>query len=375
VTLSDFPDDPRDDRDQSTVGAVKDRMDSGTDVFATLAWGLRRFALLVVAMVLALGVLVPLALSQRSEVYEATAQVGPISPLQLSNTTPLPKIAETVFNNGAVEQRVRGLLGQDSGNVIPSRVRLVAAQDNVVLEVGASASSAKLAMNLANEAATTFSFELNKYAEAVATFALQHRAVQAKKVPKLAGGYASVALGLLAGLLAGVGLVGLILVIRRPVVHPSTARDVTGSPVLGRITLPRHGPPTGGDSRAIGLLCRRLSNTGCPTVLVVAPRSGQADRLAGLMKESFVRMAELRRAQQRNEGAQAGPPVPNVAAPDSAEAWLTAADSTYTVLVAPEGISSRKLRGFTDGHDTGGSRGVVLLNTRRRGVKLPTSTR
>jgi hypothetical protein len=61
--------------------------------------------------------------------------------------------------------------------------------------------------------------------------------------------------------------------------------------------------------------------------------------------------------------------VPNVAAPDGAEVWLAAADSTYTVLVAPEGISSRKLRGFTDSHDTGDSRGVVLLSAHHRRAK------
>jgi hypothetical protein len=374
VTLSDLPVDPRDDQGPSTVSAVKDRMDSGTDVFATLVWGLRRFALLVLAMVLALGVLVPLALSQRAEVYQATAQVGPSTKLELQNTAPLPRLAESVFNNGAVEQTVRGVLGQPSGNVIPSRVRLVAAQDNLVLEVVARAPTAKLAIDLANSAAITFAFELTRYEDSVAVFVIQHRAVLAKKVPKLAGGYASVALGLVAGLLAGVGLVGLILVVRRPVVHPSTAREVTGSPVLGRITLPRRGPPTVGDSRAVGLLCRRLSNTGAATVYVVAPRAGQADRLAALMKESYMRMGELRRGQKRNEGAQAGsPPVPHVAAPDGAEAWLTAADSTYTVLLAPEGISSRKLQRFADSHDTGGWRGVALLSTHRLRAKPSTT--
>jgi len=354
VTISDLPIDPRDDQGPSSVGAVKDRMDSGTDVFATLVWGLRRFALLLLVMVLALGVLVPVALAQRAEVYQATAQVGPDSKLVLPNTNPLPRFAESVFNNGAVEQRVRALLQQPSGNVIPSRVRLVAAQDNVVLDVVASAPTAKLAIDLANEAAVTFNSELNKYEGSVAVFTLQHSAVLAKKVPKLAGGYASVALGLVAGLLAGVGLIGLILVIRRPVVHPSTARDVTDSPVLGRITLPRHGAPSAWDSRAIGLLCRRLSNTGAATIHVVAPRAGQAERVADLMQDSFMRMGELRRGQKRTGGAQSGPaPVPNVAAPDGAESWLMAADSTYTVLLAPEGISSRKLRSFTDTHDAG----------------------
>ncbi|HET7431124.1 MAG TPA: hypothetical protein VFJ89_06425, partial [Nocardioides sp.] len=65
---------------------MSDRMDGGSDVFATLLWGLRRYAALVLAMVLALGVLLPLALGQRGQVYTATAQVGPSKQLKLPNT-------------------------------------------------------------------------------------------------------------------------------------------------------------------------------------------------------------------------------------------------------------------------------------------------
>jgi hypothetical protein len=341
-------------------------MDGGSDVFATLLWGLRRYAALVLAMVLALGVLLPVALGQRGQVYTATAQIGPSDKLLLPNTNPLPRLAESVFNNGAVEQKIREMLNQPKGNIIPSRVQLIAAQDNVVLEVVAKAPTAAEAMRIANQAALTFLFELQSYSKSVTTFKITHNAVIAKKIPKIGGGYASVALGVLAGLLGGIGLVGLILVLRRPIVEPSGARAVTGSPVLGRITLPRHGPPRASDSQAIGLLCRRLSTTSASTIQVVAPRAGMADRLTDLMKESFMRMRELRRPQKRSGGQGTPPAMPKVVAPDEAETWLMAADDrTFTMLLAPEGISSRRLRVFAESHDTGGPRGVVLVATHR----------
>jgi hypothetical protein len=373
MSISDLPVDPRRDRGRSTLGAVKgDRMDSGSDVFATLMWGLRHYVLLVLATVLALGVLVPVALSQRTAEYEATAQVGPTKPVVLPNTNPLPRIAESVFNNGAVEESVRTLLKQPNGNIIPSKVQLIAAQDNVVLEVVAHAPTAQGAIDIANNAATSFVLELSKYQESVAEFQLQHKAILAKKVPKVAGGSASIALGLVAGLLAGVALVGLLLVFRRPVVDVSTAQDVTGLPVVGRITLPRHGPPGAGDVRGIGLLCRRLLSASASTIQVAAPSQAQAQFLAGSMTEAFGQMRAGRRPQTRPGGGQGDtvPPVPRVLAPEGTEAWISAPqEESYTLLLAPEGMSTRKLRLFAEGHDTGSRTGVVLVITHRRGVK------
>jgi hypothetical protein len=39
------------------------------------------------------------------------------------------------------------------------------------------------------------------------------------------------------------------------------------------------------------------------------------------------------------------------------------------VLLVPEGISTRRLRLFAEGHDTGSPTGVVLVSTHRPGVK------
>ncbi|HEX3297037.1 MAG TPA: hypothetical protein VHR85_09485 [Nocardioides sp.] len=345
-------------------------METGSDVFATLTWGLRRYVVLVLAMMLALGVLVPLLLSQRADVYQATAQVGPHTKLQLSNADPLPRIAESVFNNGAVEVAVRKQIGQPKGNIIPSKVRLIAAQDNLVLEVQAHASTPEQAILIANTAAETFVIELGDYDASVAPFILTHQATFAKKVPKIAGGYASVALGLVAGLLAGVALVGLVLVIRRPVVEISTARDVTGSPVIGRIRLPRRGPQDSED-RAIGLLCRRLLTTSASTIHVAAPHHAQAEQLAAVMNEVFGRMPPMPRPIPKRPGTNGGvAPMPKVMAPEKADDWICAPDDkAYTLLLAPQGISTRSLRLFAEAHDTGAPTGIVLVTTHRGHAK------
>jgi hypothetical protein len=354
-----------------------DPRESGTDVFATLVWGLRRYALLVLAMVLALGVVVPVALAHRAPQFEATAQLGPADKLLLPNTDPLPRIAETVFNNGAVEQAIRKLLDQPKGNIIPAKVQLIAAQDNLVLEVVAHAKTATQAMEIADQAANTFLLELNKYSKSVAFFTFTHHATQAKKVPKLGGGYASVALGLFAGLLAGIGLVGLIMVIRRPVVDVSAAQVVTGAPLIGRISLPRHGPPGAAGDRGIGLLSRRLLTTSASTIHVAAPSHGQAQKLADLMVETYGRMPALRRPQQKRTAGQAHQsPLPKVLAPEGADEWIcTPHHETYTVLLVPEGISTRKLRLFAEGHDTGAPTGVVMVTTHRGHRKASTQGR
>ena len=227
-----------------------------------------------------------------------------------------------------------------------------------------------LAMEIANNAATAFMFELNKYTESVAPFQFQHHAVLAKKVPKIAGGSASVALGVVAGLLAGIAVVGLILVFRRPVVEASAAQEATGLPVIGRIRLPRHGPPKATEDRAIGLLCRRLLGTSVSTIHVAAPTYAQAEQLAGVMAEIFGRLPAVPRPQKRPGGEDIAA-VPTVWAPKDADEWLRASgDHAYTLLATPRGISSRKLRLFAEGHDTGNPTGVVLVTT-HRGIAKP----
>jgi hypothetical protein len=314
-----------------------------------------------------------MALGQRQAQYQATAQVGPTDKLQLPNLNPLPRLAESVFNNGYVETDLRAMLGQPTGNIIPSKVQLIAAQDNIVFDVVAHAPTAQQAILIANRAASTFAIQLNSYKLSVAPFVLVQKAILAKKVPKFGGGHTAIAFGVIAGLLAGVALVGLILVIRRPVVDASTAQEVTGSPVIGRVSLPRHGPPTKADSRAVGLLARRLLTTSASTVHVAAPSHGQAERLAALIGNVYDRMRAERRQQNRQSGKGGTTRLPTVVAPEDAETWTgTPEEESFTVLMVPTGISSRKLRRLAEWHDTAAPTGIVMV-TAHRGHGTPTA--
>ncbi|MBA3233908.1 MAG: hypothetical protein H0T17_08185, partial [Propionibacteriales bacterium] len=129
------------------------QMTAGGDVFTTLMWGLRKYAWIVIVFVVGIGVLVPLAQSRADDVYEARAYVGPSGAIVLQNLDVLPRLGENVFSNGAVADTVRRSLGlSGSAAVVPERVELVTAQDNIVFTVigrGDNPGEAKDVANLA----------------------------------------------------------------------------------------------------------------------------------------------------------------------------------------------------------------------------------
>ncbi|MGA9344051.1 MAG: hypothetical protein WBV37_03000, partial [Nocardioidaceae bacterium] len=188
-------------------------MNRGSDVLTTLMWGLRRYAWLVVLFVAGIGVLVPAIQSRAPAVYEARAQVAPIKPVLYSNLNPLPKLGDSAFTNGSVATAVRDALQVSSSkDVIPGTVQLVTAQDNPIMEVVGRASKPEDAILVANVAADSLTVELNKLQFSVSTFAVTHKAVvSSKPSAKIAGGYLSIAVGLVAGLVAGIGAVALLL--------------------------------------------------------------------------------------------------------------------------------------------------------------------
>ena len=85
-----------------------------------------------------------------------------------------------MFNNGAVAETITAVLDPRpvpaAVSVIPQRVDLVAAQDNVAFVVMGHAPTARAAARYANVAAATFTEQLNKYTDAVGTFAVQRPA-------------------------------------------------------------------------------------------------------------------------------------------------------------------------------------------------------
>ena len=360
-------------------------MDRSSDVGATWAWGLRRYAWVVALFVVGVGVLVPVAQARSSDVYEARSQVGPTRPLVLKNLDPLPRFAQSVFTNGAVAQDVRKQLGlAPDAAVIPGTVKLTTAQDNPVMVVEAKSGSPSTAVTVANKAAATFVVELNRYSGSVGTFAVQHSAVApAKPAPKLAGGFWGIVVGALAGLVAGLGVVGLILVVRQPVVGADAAEAATGLPVLGTVRLPRSGPPEGNDLVGVGALARRLLREGHEVVYVTGPVQSQVDQVSASISTVLARARAAaqengRAARTRRREARRKPPTPEIVALEttSIEEWIGTPDNGgLTLLVVPEGIKARSLRTLVDQHASGNAAALALVTLHRKGIGFASKRR
>jgi hypothetical protein len=354
-------------------------MDGTSDVIATWGWGLRRYAWIVVLLVVGLGVLVPLAQTRSADVYEAQAQVGPTKALILPNLDPLPRFAQSVFSNGAVARDVRDELGLPPGaSVIPGDVDLTTAQDNPVMVIHGKGSSASTAAAVANRASATFVTELNKYSDSVGTFGVQHTALPPDKpLPKLVGGFWAPIVGALAGLVAGCGIVGLVLLVRRPVVGATSARATTGLPVLGTVPLPRHGPPKGDARRGLSALSRRLLTEEHHVVYVTGSVQGQVDQIStGLTeclngstdaRETGQHEQEPRNGHAKESGAPRLRPIPEIVAVDSSdlETWLGPDERSLTLLVVPEGIRASSLHRLADQAASGSDAALVLVPRKR----------
>jgi hypothetical protein len=365
-------------------------MNGGGDFIGAMAWGVRKYFAVLLVFIVALGVLIPLAVNRGADTYEAQAQVGPTDKLLLPNLDPLPRLGESVFNNGAVADAVRADLGlPHKADVTPKYVELVAAQDNIVFTVIGRNSDKKVAQRLANLAASTFTIELNKYSLSVGKFQLQRGAVlPGKPVAKLGGGYLSIGIGLLAGLIAGLGVIALLLVWRRPVLDASSAEEATNAPVLGRVRLPRgRGEAPARDYRGLAQLCRRVLGNPHEAILLVSPPKGtpQLRRLGTAMTSLLASLQRMRPAtgstapsglapedRAGSNGVAPGQPRLLVAEGTSLEQMATLPDTALTLLVVPEGIGLRALREAASEYFTGGPGGLVFVSTdKRRRSKAP----
>jgi hypothetical protein len=367
-------------------------MNGGGDFLSAMGWALRKYAWLVLAFIVGLGVLIPFLLNRGATTYEAQAQVGPTDKVLLQPLDPLPRIGESVFNNGAVAKAVRDTLKLGPGaTVSPKYVELVAAQDNLVFTVLGHDKSAATAQKLANLAAATFTVELNKYSGSVGQFQVQHGApLPATPTATLGGGKLAIAIGLLAGLIAGLAAVALIVVWRRPVLDAASAEEATNAPVYGLVRLPRgRGAVDSYSVRGLAPLCRRVLASSHDTVLLVSFPKGES-QLRDLGSAMSNLLNRVQRPPRPTPGGQFGataastagwndpsaasangvPPRTNVqlrvATSDSLEQVATLSDSALTLLVVPRGTNLKELRDAAGEYFTGGAGGLVIVSQEGR---------
>jgi capsular polysaccharide biosynthesis protein len=351
-----------------------------------LLWCLRKFWWLVAACVVA-GASAPLVLTPSAPVYQADALVFA---RQLNmNPRVLPRLAEAVFASGAVEARVVADpdVAAGTGELIPEQLSVVAAEDSIVLVVQARHSNPATAARMANTGATAFVEELGRTGAGVGEFALQAEAVVPSEPLSAPSLPARTGLGALGGLVLGLGLVGLIAAVRRPIVSAHDVRDAAGVPLVGTVRL-QHMPPGSYPGpmgvRGIATVARWLATVPPGRLLLVSSPAVEGLRhrifvmcgvaLWTLRKVRFeapdflVQAIRAHCVEHRDAGRVVHPRG------ESADA-LTLVDGGSTmeiidplernlsvVAVAPLGVSRRHLRAVTSDFTGSGLVGVVLVD-------------
>lgn len=360
-------------------------MDHGVDVMGMLRWGLLRYAWVVLAFALAVGALLPLLQMQRVDVYEARALVGVQGELVVPNADVLPKTAEDIFGNGTVAQETRKVLQLDEAlPVVPTHVELVAQQDALTFPILARSADPKRAQRAANTAAAIFALQMST--TQTGEYVVQSEAeLPTTPLAVFGSGASSIVIAVLGGALAGVGVVILLLIWRRPVLDGAAAEDATGVPVLGRVVLPRH-PDAGNGDTASGIagVARRLVTGPYALVLLASPTAAVAQRRALLSVLRSV-LGEARQIQvlQGDEFEPAlhngavshrGPKRPKVRRQQKLfivddprpNEQAVRPDESMLLLVIPEGSSLASVRQAAEEHLDGGPTGVVLVRSARR---------
>ena len=265
--------------------------------------------------------------------------------------------------------------------VIPERVELLEAQDNLILTVVGHGTTPESAQATANVAASTLAQELNKYTRSVGSFAVQKLADRPPDAVPTMSRPTAVTLGVLAGFLLGLAVVVAVLAWRRPVIDSDTAERVTGTPVLARLKM--EGPR----QEIVGLpvLARRLLSADVDLVFLdgmadTAPmRRHLVNELASVMGRvrpvRVVRGGELddhspatEHLSQPTSGDSAGSnreaakDLVIVDEPDQYE-MATRLEDSLLLLVVKEGTGQARLSSTVGQNFDTPSSGLVLAST------------
>lgn len=347
-----------------------------SDALSTLRWGVRHYALLFTGCMLVGLVALPLVLI-RGTGHQATALV--VAQRWDRDLTALPAYAEGAFDNGPVASAIAAQFGNvgDVQDIVPHRVSLHTEPASIILRVTGHAASAGGAADLANAAAAAFVAQLNE-ATAGGSFGIQSLAfppmtdnARPMTVAVVLG------IGLSGGLALGVGVIALLLLVRRPVLGAWDAAEITGTSVLGAITLPRLRDGTAPRPQDVGVLvavCRRLLADAPRVVLVTSAGSSVIRRrqvsltIAALLS----RIASVRVVTEPPdriawvEGAESGAPATpgrqiTIVDGPSPSVVTDPVVRTAVILLVPFGVSEQALRSAADRHLAGAGLGHLLM--------------
>jgi capsular polysaccharide biosynthesis protein len=349
-----------------------------------LTWCLRHYAWVVLACVLAAAA-APLLVYKVTTTYEAQALV--VATQLTMNQAALPQMATSVFDDGAVAARVATdpAIGGDTSDLIPDRLSVVAAQDSITLVVQARDEDPAAAARIADLAAGAFVDELNRGGPGVGVFEVQAQASVPTEPVSALSPLLLAALGAAAGLVLGLGLVALIVTVRRPVVTAGDVEAAVGVPLLGTVRLPhtmRRGYPGPLGVRGLAPVVRWLAATPPGRLVLISSRSAVGVRhriyvmvaiaLSTLRPVRLEAPEELIDAVRRhgNEDSTAwrdglAPEHPGglvfVDGGSSLEIIDPARTSVSVAAVAPRGVSRQRLRALAADFVDAGLVGIVLV--------------
>lgn len=364
----------------------------GTDALGVLRWGLRRYAAIFLGCLFVGAVLAPVLVMQQRVPADATALV--IASRLDMNLIALPRYGEAVFDSGEVARAVSAALPDlgDPEGIIPEHVSLVAEQNSIIFAVVGHDPVPERAAQIADVAATAFVNALNLPGAGVGDFQVQNSAQTPAEPGKALGLAISVPVGIVAGAILGLAVVGALLVVRRPVIDGYDATEATGVAALGIVKVPRtRGAREAPPEEFTGLVpvCRRLLDLPTPTILLVSRRrdEGIRHKLARALVGVLGRVGEIRfLTTSRSPGSATGAVV-GVRPADRGDAPVraTVIDSsetldlvqpsgpTTTVLVAPVGIGESALRTAVVEHLGGSAEARLVLVTRGRRNRMAPS--
>jgi capsular polysaccharide biosynthesis protein len=350
----------------------------------------------VVLLCVLLGAAAAMLVAPSKPTYQADALV--VARHLAVSPNVLPNLAESVFADGAVTAAVAKdpAVHGDVAGLIPDVLTVVPQQNSIVVDVQARDTDPAAAARLANTAATAFTDELNRGGAGVGQFEVQAQAT----LPATPLGQFSqkvrAALGALAGLFVGFGVVALIGVTRRPVVTSRDVESTLGLPMLGTVELHRtaRGAYLGPRGiRGIATVTRWLAASPARRLMLISSRSGVGMRrrlyvmlgvaLSGIRPMRFEAPEELVSAIRQHAIQQVRPGGPGSRVPEGAGEMVLvdggsplditdpAVDDVSVVAVAPRGISRRRLRNLAAEYMDGCLVGAVLVQRRAgRGSSL-----
>jgi capsular polysaccharide biosynthesis protein len=346
---------------------------------ATYAW-------LVVTSILLVAAALPWVLTRSEKpVYEADALV--VARQLEMNLDALPRYGEAVFYGGAVarEAALQLRVAGDPEDLYSGPLSVITGQDSVVLTVVGRAGKATVAASLANAAASAYITELNRPGPDFGVFVLQS-AAEPPGAPVKSGPSAPLGLliGVLAGTALGLGIVGFLLAVRRPVVDSADFEETTGTPVLGVVSLPAR-PRDINDPRLVpgmGALVRRLTALPPGTIQVVSlpERTPQRKALVTLLgmaldrREVASSVADDSAVQQSCQSGSRWCACKRVRGPEPRLVIVDVAPTLddepvrvdATVLLAAEGTPQSDVRRLVSENLDADPVGVVVVRTRRQ---------